>query len=57
MDKKITSGSAGNLMDIFQRTSKTQISPPAGTASACVNLEAPETDKSTSNDNQRPTRY
>ena len=32
--KKIKSGSAGNLMDIFQRKSKTQRTPPASTSSS-----------------------
>jgi len=51
MDKKTKSGSAGSLMDIFQRTSKTQRSPPACTSSSCANLKAPEKVKNTVNDN------
>jgi len=51
MDKKTKSGSAGSLMVIFQRTSKTQRSPPAGTSSSCANLKAPEKIKNLLNDN------
>ena len=36
--KKAKSGSAGNLMDIFHRTSKTQRSPPAGTSSSYTSI-------------------